>query len=101
MIFLSYLTEAIAQILNIVVQVMIIILVIRAIVSWFVRNPYENPIVEMLYRITEPILFPIRRFLFRYMPNMMIDFSPMIAILILIFVRQFVVRSLLELSRRI
>jgi YggT family protein len=54
----------------------------RAIVSWFGMDP-RSPIIQVLDQITEPILDPIRRI----MPRLgMIDFSPLIAILLLQFV---------------
>ncbi len=55
----------------------------RVIISWLNLSPY-NPIVVMLYQITEPILAPIRRVL----PRMeMIDLSPMVAIILMAVVR--------------
>lgn len=61
----------------------------RALVSWVSADPY-NPIVQFLIRATEPALRPIRRWL----PPMAIDFSPVIVIFAIIFVRQALVRSL-------
>jgi YggT family protein len=89
---------AIATILNIVVTILIWLIIISAVISWVNPDPY-NPIVQFLYRTTEPILRPIRRLIpIRGVP---IDFSPMIAILILIFLRYFVIRSLVDLSLRL
>ncbi len=54
-------------------------LLARMIVSW-VAPSSDNPIVAMIYQITEPILAPIRKVL----PSLgTIDFSPMVAILVL------------------
>ena len=62
----------------------------RVIISWLNLSPY-NPIVVMLYQITEPILAPIRRVL----PRMeMIDLSPMVAIIVLAVVRGILQRLL-------
>lgn len=58
------------------------IIFIRAIISWVSPDPY-NPIVQALYRLTEPVLRPIRRVLLRSMGNIGIDFSPLIAIILL------------------
>ncbi|MBA7712981.1 hypothetical protein ES703_121975 [subsurface metagenome] len=94
---LGNLIGAIVHLLNLVINILIILLVVRALISWVSPDPY-NPIVQFLYRITEPILHPIRRLIpFRSR----IDFSPMIAILILIFLRFFVIKSLIELSFRL
>ncbi|MBI2866265.1 MAG: YggT family protein [Chloroflexi bacterium] len=53
---------------------------VRAILSWF-RLPPENPLVVILYQITEPILAPLRRVI--HPLGGMIDITPIVAILIL------------------
>jgi len=51
-----------------------IVLIIRIVLTWIPHNPY-NQAVQFLYRITEPVLRPIRR----YIPTFSgIDFSPII-----------------------
>ena len=50
------------------------ILLIRVILSWVNPNPY-NPIVQILYRLTEPVLAPIRRVL---PPMGGFDLSPLV-----------------------
>lgn len=67
------------------------IIFIRAVVSWVQPNP-RNPIVELLHRMTEPVLRPIRRFL---PPSRMggIDVSPAVAI-VLIWCLKYVLRQL-------
>lgn len=88
---------AVATILNMVITILIWLIMISVVISWVSPDPY-NPIVQFLYRTTEPILRPIRRLIpFRSR----IDFSPMIAILVLIFLRFFVIKSLVELSFRL
>ena len=67
------------------------VIIASAIVSWLVafgvvnvRNQFVRVLVDFLYRITEPVLRPIRRFL----PNLGgIDISPVIALLLIIFLR--------------
>ena len=41
-------------------NVYIIIILIRVILSWVRPNPY-NPFVQVIYKLTEPVLAPIRR----------------------------------------
>ena len=56
----------------------------RVILSWINLSP-QNPIVVLIYGITEPILAPIRRVL----PSMgMLDLSPMIALIVLIVIQR-------------
>lgn len=86
---------AIAKILDISLSVYMWILIIRAVLSWVSPDPY-NPIVRGLYSITEPVLSFIRRRL----PLMAggIDFSPMVAILAILFLQYFLVRTLYDLA---
>jgi len=57
----------------------------RIIVSWIApRGGLNNPIVNVIYQITEPILGPLRRILPRVG---MFDFSPMVAIIILVLIQ--------------
>lgn len=69
--------------LKLLLQLLSYAIIGRALLSWF--DPHgNNPLSRILIEITEPILGPIRRL----MPGgMMIDFSPMIAILIIYFLR--------------
>jgi YggT family protein len=50
------------------------ILLARVLISWFQVDPY-NPLVQLLYRLTEPLLAPIRRIL---PPAGMLDLSPLV-----------------------
>jgi len=65
-----------------------IIIFVRAILSWFAISPY-HPIMVSLYRITEPILAPLRRVIPRIG---MVDITPAIAIIILLLIPQFLAR---------
>jgi YggT family protein len=89
--------EAVARVLDIALTAYYWIIIIRAVVSWVNPDPW-NPIVQFLHRVTEPVLAPIRRLLPTW--RMGIDFSPLVAILVVIFVQQFLVRSLLEVAWR-
>jgi YggT family protein len=73
------------------------VIIIRALISWVNPDPY-NPIVSFLYRATEPVLSRVRRVI-PYMGG--IDLSPMIVILVIIFLQRFVVSSLFELVSRL
>ena len=96
MFILSNLINAVAQVLNMVIGIMTVLIFLRAIISWVSPDPY-NPIVQLLYRMTDPLLSPIRRIIpFALMGG--IDISPIIAFLFLIFLRHFVVQSLFDLG---
>ena len=74
------------QLLDIALNVYMWIVIVRALVSWVSPDPY-NPIVQFLHRATEPVLEPVRRWLWNLAPAMRfgIDVSPLIVILVIIF----------------
>lgn len=82
---------AVATVVDYVLVFFMIITIARAVLSWVSPDPY-NPIVRFIHNVTEPVLIQIRKRL----PMMYggIDFSPIIVILIIVFLRIFVVNSL-------
>jgi len=72
------------KIINSLLQVYIYIIIIRALVSWFSPNP-DNSFWRFLCELTEPPLQKIRDFLPR---NLMIDFSPIILIILISFLQR-------------
>jgi YggT family protein len=76
----------IAQFTIVFLQILTWSIIARALLSWFPIDQ-GSPLVQMLYRVTEPIIDPIRRL----MPNTgMFDLSPMLAIIVLIVMEQLV-----------
>lgn len=53
--------NSVFEILLIVLQVYGYVLLARAILSWIPNLDPSNPIVQVLYQVTEPVLEPIRR----------------------------------------
>jgi YggT family protein len=72
------------------------IVVARAVLSWVNPDPY-NPIVRFIHNVTEPVLYRIRTKIPVDFGG--IDFSPIIVILCVVFLENFVVSSLFELSK--
>lgn len=99
MFVLSNLLAALAQVADILLSVLYWLIIIRALLSWVNPDPY-NPIVQMLHSITEPVLYPIRRLL-PFSFKMGLDISPILAILALVFLKAFLVRTLLDISIRL
>lgn len=93
---LSNLLFALAAVLHIVLTAYMIIVIASAVISWVNPDPY-NPIVRFLYRATEPVLRPIRRTLGTVLGG--IDISPVIVIVVLIFLDRFVVEILKDIAR--
>ncbi len=89
--------EGIATILDTVLWLYMWVIIIRALVSWVNPDPW-NPIVQFLQRATDPVLYQIRKRL--GMGSMGFDFSPIIAILLIMFLQVAVVGSLKDLAIR-
>jgi YggT family protein len=87
--------QSLISLIYTVIQLYIYILIASAVLSWLIafnvvnmRNQVVAMIAEALWRLTEPALRPIRRFL----PNLGgLDISPVILILLLIFVQSLLV----------
>jgi len=90
--------SALATVLSYVLEIYTWVIIIRALISWVNPDPY-NPIVQFLYKITEPVLYPLRKLMRTYSTG--IDLSPLVAILIIMFLKQFLVSSLFELASRL
>ena len=83
-----------------VFEIYIIIILVEVVLSWLtafnVVNPY-NKLVAIIrtftHALTEPLLRPIRGFLYRFIPNMGgIDLSPLVLLLLIYFLRNVLVR---------
>ncbi len=84
---------ALLQIVHTVINIYIWIVIISALLSFVRPDPY-NPIVQTLYRLTEPVYGWIRRrFPFVIMGG--IDLSPLVIILALQFLDIFMMRAFL------
>lgn len=86
---------ALANLLHLVLQAYFWIIIARAVLSWVNPDPF-NPIVRFLYRVTEPVLRPIRHRL----PTLSIgiDLSPMVVILAIFFLDSFLISTLRDLA---
>ena len=92
------LLQALAQILHMVINIYIWVVIIAALITWVRPDPY-NPIVQTLYRLTEPAYALVRR----YIPTVIggIDLAPLIIIIALQFIDLFFVRLLMNLAYRL
>lgn len=89
---------AVAGILKILLDGYMWIVIISALISWVNPDPY-NPIVRFLHAVTEPVFRPIRRIIgYRLGP---IDISPMVVILGILFVKYFIIQSLIEFAYKL
>ncbi len=84
--------RAVLDIVVFVLDFYVWLLIASAILSWLIafnvvntRNQFVSAVAEFLYRITEPVLAPIRRML----PNLGgLDISPIVVILIIMFIER-------------
>ncbi len=89
---------ALAGIVDFLLTAYMWVIIGRAVISWVNADPY-NPIVRFLYEITEPVLGRIRRFLPVSMGAM--DFSPIILIVIILFLQSFLVPTMKQIAHGI
>ena len=87
--------NAVATLIDFVLGAYMWIVIGRAVISWVNADPY-NPIVQFLYNVTEPLMEKIRRTLPIAAGG--IDFSPMILIMVILFLQSFLVPTLHHLA---
>jgi YggT family protein len=97
MFILGQFFASLAVLFSMIFKVLYFLLVIRIVISWFRVEPFSEPI-SLLYRITDPILVP-----FRKLPLQigMVDFSPIIAFIVLTFLDNFIVGIFQQLAYRL
>jgi YggT family protein len=89
--------NALGSVIYYVLEIYIYVVVARALISWVNPDPW-NPIVQFLGKVTEPALAPIRQLIGW---RLGLDLSPLILILILIFLQKFIVPSLFQMAAAI
>jgi YggT family protein len=92
------LIESLAYILNLALTIYMWLIIARALLSWVNPDPY-NPIVRMLYNVTEPVLGWVRQ----RVPLIFggLDLSPLLVLLAVVFLQRFLVATLFDLARRL
>jgi YggT family protein len=86
--------RAFANLFHTIINVYIIIIIIRSIISWMGTIP-PNPFIMLLRRLTDPVF----RLVHRHLPFMIIggfDISPIPIVLVLYFVDNFITGLLLD-----
>jgi YggT family protein len=94
---LSNLLSAVATILDYILTIANWLIIIRALISWVNPDPY-NPIVQFLYKTTEPLLAPFRKIIPVYTG---LDISPIFALIFIWFLKLFLVRTLMGFAMRL
>lgn len=89
--------SSVADVINIIFRGLQLALFVRIILSWIPHDPF-HPFIQLLSRITDPILLPCRQLLDRFLPGgggLGIDFSPILAFFLLNLTNTIVIRLLL------
>jgi YggT family protein len=89
---------AVASIIEKLLSVYMLIVVVRALVSWVRPDPH-NPIVRFLNALVDPVTYRISRII----PTRigMVDISPLILIALIWFVQSFLVRVVIDVGSRL
>ena len=95
---LRHLLVAVAQVLNLGLTIYMWVIIARALISWVNPDPY-NPIVRFLYNITEPVLAWLRQRLPLVYSGL--DLSPLLVLLAIVFLKNFLIASLIDLAYRL
>jgi len=90
MFLLGYFLQALAGLMHILLMAVMLVVIARAVLSWVSPDPY-NPVVRTIIQLSEPVLYPIRR---RVPAIGGLDLSPMLLILVAVFLDNFLVPSL-------
>ncbi len=98
MFVVGHLLSALATVLDIVLQLLLIVILINALLSWIRPDP-NNPFVMVLDRVSDAVCDPLRRMFPTAIGG--IDFAPFIVMLLIYFVREFAVGSLRDLAMRL
>ena len=99
MILFANFLNAVGRILHFVLMLYIWIVFIRVILSW-IQVPSMYQVQLILYRLTEPVLSPVRKYVPPYRFGGL-DLSPIIVFLLILFIDTFLVKSLMLYAQRI
>ncbi len=78
------------QLVNLIFMLLSLLIFVRVLLSWVRVNPY-NPLIRLLYDVTDPILTPFQRII---PPAGGLDFSPLVALIVIDLLRRLVLSLL-------
>ena len=93
---MDHLFGALATVISIVLQLYMYVIIASAVISWVNPDP-NNPIVRFLRNATEPVFRHVRKYVPAVIGGM--DFTPIIVLLAIIFLQEFLVGILGDLTR--
>jgi YggT family protein len=90
-------TLQLIRIVNLFFNALYVLLFARILLSWFPAA--RGSLVILIYKITEPLLAPVRKIIQRSPlggPGMVLDFSPIFVFLLIFFLRDFIISMLVR-----
>jgi YggT family protein len=90
--------QTLISVVSLLFQIYQLLILIRVLLTWINVNPYrpaiDHPLVRVLYRITDPVLEPLRRAIPPIRGT--IDISPIVALFVLEIMRRIIIGFLLR-----
>ncbi len=94
MFIVGYFLIAIGKVLSFAINLYVILIILEAVLSWF-PSAHAYRITEVISSLVNPVLNPIRNLI----PHIGVDISPIIAIVVLYFLDNFVVRAIYRMGQ--
>ncbi len=90
----------IARVINLFSDIIVMLICAGAVMSWFTQSfgPGLWKVYSLIRNVTEPVINPFRKLLWRFSSQMGIDFSPILAILAIQFVTRVLTRILVGIA---
>ncbi len=88
-------TNTILLILNILFRFLEIAIIIEVFLSWMPKQGGRSQLIEFVHALTAPLMVPGRKIQNALIPNLMIDFSPIIALVLLDIIKRVIYTILL------
>ena len=98
MFIVGHFLDAIAMVLDVLLNVLLLVILVNALLSWVRPDPH-HPIVQLLGRISDAVCDPLRRLIPTTIGG--IDFAPFIVMLAILFVQRFLIASLRDVALRL
>ncbi len=94
----GYFIISLAKIVQLLAEMYVFVIAASVLISWIGADPY-NPIVRFVRQMTEPVFSRFRRYVPKALFRTGMDFTPVLVLILLIFIENFVVNVLFELGQ--
>lgn len=94
MFIIGYLLIAIGKVLSFAINLYVVLIILDAVLSWIPTARYYR-ITELISFLVNPVLNPIRKLI----PRIGVDVSPIVAIAVLYFLDNFIVRAIYRMGQ--